>query len=33
MTEVKGVKRRRRKLLNGLRYGSRYWELKVEAED
>jgi hypothetical protein len=33
MTEVKGVGRRRTKLLGDLRNRRRYWELKEEAED
>ena len=33
MTEVKGVGRRRTQLLDDLRNGRRYWELKEEAED
>ena len=33
MMEVKGVGRRRTQLLDDLRKGRRYWELKEEAED
>ena len=33
MTEVKGVGRRRTRLLDDLRNRIRYWELKEEAED
>ena len=33
MAEVKGVGRRRTQLLDDLRNGRRYWELKEEAED
>ena len=33
MTEVKGVRRRRRQLLDDLRSRKRYCELKEEAED
>ena len=33
MTEVKGVRRRRTKLLDDLRNRRRYWELKKEAEE
>jgi hypothetical protein len=33
MMEVKGLGRRRTQLLDDLRNGRRYWELKQEAED
>ena len=33
MTEVKGMGRRRSQVLDDLRSGRRYWELKEEAED
>ena len=33
MTEVKGVGRRRPRILDGLRNRRRYWELKEEDED
>ena len=33
MTEVKGVERRRKQLLDDLRTRRRYWQLKEKTED